>query len=751
MITSPSRFFVSAAALCCVGGSLFAQTPSSFVDPLIGTNPNPTVKVGPAFDTGNVFPGPVCPRGVVAWSPDTSSNKKIAGGYWYPDRKIEDFSLTHFSGRGVPCLKDIGFMPLVQDVGQSPGIDWTQTAASFSHANESASAGYYSVKFDNGIQTELTATVRTGMARIAFPAQAAARMLLIRANGSISVQGDEVSGWENGRGRPKVYFFAQFQHPFKAVRTWAEDKIGDAASAQGKNSGAILTFDASAEPVVQIRVGLSYTSPENAKSNLAEENEGWDFGAVRKAAASLWDRELGRIEVEGGTKEQNTVFYTALYHFMIHPNILEDANGQYLGMDEKVHTVEKGHHQYQNIPAWDEHRSHSPLFAILTPSQSGDMLQSLVNYAQQDASVRPEGGGMPRWEQINFNSGGMVGDGDDTIIATSYAFGATGFDTKAAFAAMDKGASQPGTTSDGRKVRDGLDVYASLGYVPDKAAVTLEYCTDDFSLSQFAGAMGDKRKALMYFNRAQNWKNLFDPATGYIWPRLADGTWAPGFAPRSGHGFTEGSAAQYLWLVNFNYRGLIDKMGGNEKTVARLDEFFTKTNAGMSSPFAYMGNEPCEEAPWVYDFASAPWRTQNVVRRIQTELFTTEPGGIPGNDDAGSLSSWYVFSALGLYPEIPGVAGFVVGSPLFPKATIHLENGKTIRIIGKNAAPANPYVQALKLNGASYASPWIPWARVSGGAVLDFDLASTPSQWGKDPQLAPPSFDAQPEHSAPAK
>ena len=731
-------------ALLCSAVWLQAQEapPASYVDPLIGTAPNPTVKIGYAFDTGNVFPGAVCPRGVLAWSPDTTHNRNIAGGYWYPDGKIEDFSLTHFSGRGVPCLKDIAFMPVLQVTGTSPGTDWQQYAADFSHGNESASPGYYRVKFDNGLQTELAATTRTGLARFSFPAQATATLLL-RANGAVVVSGSEVSGRADWKvNRPKVYFVAQFAQPIKSAKTWVADQVGDARTAEGMSSGAILTFDTSSNSVVQVRVGISYTSLENARDNLGRENTDWDMDAMRKSAVALWNQELQRVQVEGGTEEQKKIFYTALYHCFMHPNYLEDANGQYLGMDLNVHAVAKGHHQYQNIPAWDEHRSHSPLMAILAPQESSDVMQSLVNYAQQDMSVRPEGGGLPRWEQVNTNSGGMVGDGDNTIVATSYAYGAADFDIESAWKAMDRGASQPGITSDGHKVRDGLQEYTTLGYVPEKAAITLEYCNDDFALSRLALSLGHADKAKAYLERAQNWKNLFDSSTGFIRPRLAAGGWIDGFSAGSGKGFIEGTAAQYVWLVNFNLRSLIGKMGGNEKTVARLDHFFTKTNTGLRGDLAYMGNEPCEETPWVYDFASAPSRAQEVVRRVQTELFTAQPSGIPGNDDAGSLSSWYVFSALGLYPEIPGVPGFVVGSPVFPKATIHLGNGKTILITGKNAAPAAPFVQNLALNGQHWDSPWIPWSALSQGAVLDFDLGTKASSWGNDPHQAPPSFDA---------
>jgi predicted alpha-1,2-mannosidase len=715
-----------------------------FVNPFIGTEPNPYTKEGYSFDTGNVFPGAVCPRGMLAWSPDTTHAKEIAGGYWYPDRAIEDFSLTHFSGRGVPCLKDIPFMPVILPVNDSPGLNWSRFAATFSHTNESASPGYYCVKFDNGIETELTVTPRTGLARFTFPAQSPAT-LLIRADSSISIGSKEVTGFHDGKiggGNRSytIYFAAQFDRPFQSAKTWNENVVSNQLSAENKSCGAILTFDTATNPVVLARVGISYVSIENARENLARENAAWDFSAVRQKAEADWNAVLNRIQVEGGTEAQKQTFYTALYHCFMHPNLLDDCDGEYPGMDLKVHTVKSGHHQYQNIPAWDQWRSYAPLIAILAPDQSSDIMQSLVNYAQQDASIRTNGGGLPRWEQVNRNSGGMVGDGDDAIIASAYAFGARQFDAKAALIAMDKGASKPQTTSDGHRVREGLVDYMKLGYLPEEAAITLEYCNQDFAVSQFAKALGDRKKYVAYQNRAQNWKNLFDNTTGYIRPRKADGSWVGNFSPKSDDGFVEGTAAQYVWMVNFNLRDMIEKMGGDEKAVERLDHFFANVNSGLNADTAYMGNEPCEETPWVYDFAGAPSHTQEVVRRIQNELFTGRPSGLPGNDDAGALSSWYVFSALGFYPEIPGVGGLVVGSPLFPKATVHLENGKTIQILGESASSKNPYVQSLKVNGRNYKSLWIPWPVLSKGATLIFNLGDKPSTWGEKPGQAPPSF-----------
>lgn len=740
----------TAGLFCSICAATASELPlTQYVNPLIGTDPNPYTHFGYAWDTGNVFPGAVVPRGMLAWSPDTTHANKIAGGYWYPDQMIEGFSLTHFSGRGVPCLKDFPFMPTLMSVMGSPGTNWTQFAAAFSHTNESASSGCYRVRMDNGIEIELTATPRTGFARFDYPAHSTAT-LLIRADGSVSIHDNEVSGFHDakiggGRRPYSIYFVAEFDRPFQHVGTWLGEKFCNEAVATGKSCGAVLTFDTATNLIVQVRVGISYVSIANARANLDAENPTWDFAFVQQKATSAWNKILNRIQVEGGTFAAKQIFYTALYHCFIHPNLLDDANGDYPGMDGKIHSVESGRHQYQNIPGWDQYRSLAPLAAILTPKVSSDIMQSLVNYAQQDAGVRANGGGLPRWEQVNRNSGGMVGDGDDIIIASAHAFGARNFDVKGALAAMVKGASQPGTTSDGAEVREGLQDYLTLGYVPGAVSATLEYCTADFALAQFAEALGDREKHSGYLGRAQNWTNLFDTTTGLMLPRNADGSRAKdlqqGLVTDMKQGFVEASPEQTVWMLNFNLPDLINRMGGAKNVTVRLDKFFTRLNSGMRADTAYMGNEPGEGIPWIYDFAGSPARTQEVVRRIQTELFTDQPGGLPGNDDAGAISSWYVFSALGLYPEIPGVAGFVTGSPVFPKAAIRLEDGKTIQIVGKNASRENRLVQGVKLNGQDWQGPWIPWSAIEKGGNIIFDLGSQTSSWGQHANQIPQAFD----------
>ena len=733
---------------------------TQFVNTFIGTDPAaPDYGLGNA--AGDTPPGAAYPFGMVLWSPDTT---RSAGGYRYNQNTIKyGFSLTHFSGRGVSCYQDIPFMPTIGPLTDSPGTNWTHYGSTFSHGepNESASPGYYGVNLDAyGIRADLTVTARTGFAKFAFPPSVDSTVL-VNAGGSAhtnsdsgtgvaivepdQVTGSAVSGNCGGSFTYKVYFAAQFDRPFAAFGTWNGDTItSGSASSDGSKSGAYLVFDTTSDSVVQVKVGLSFVSVENAQQNLADENPSCDFEMVRSQADAAWNARLNSIQVQGGTVDEKTVFYTALYHALIHPSVFSDSNGQYIGFDNQIHQAD-GFTQYHNFAGWDNYRSEMPLLAVIAP-EAGDMMQSLVNDAQQDPS-----GGLPRWEHANTNSGGMVGDSQDVVIATVYAFGATNFDTLGALAAMDKGASVAGIKSGGHTVREGLSDYLNLGYVSRSASRTLEYVNDDFAISQFAQALGRSDLHDLYLARAQNWRNLLDPDAvdnrgyhTYIVPRNSDGSFFS-FDPTSESGFTESDAAQYVWMVPFNMRGLFDAMGGNDQAVQRLDFHFTELNAGPKSEFAFMGNEPELKSPWAYDFAGAPWRTQDVVRRIILELYSNLPGGVPGNDDGGAMGSFVVLSSIGLFPDIPGVAGFVVGSPLFSSVTVNLASGSMLQINAPDASDENRYVQSLTLNGHDYNSPWIPWDAVENGAELDFTLGNNPNvNWGGDPAAAPPPFDAPP-------
>jgi len=724
---------------------------TQYVNPFVGTSPGGT-QFGGAGDSGNTFPGAAYPFGMVQWSPDTTT--RLAGGYTYADTQIKDFSLTHFSGRGCTVYQDIPITPFVGVPTMSPANNPLRYATSFTHADELAQPGYYRVALRQlGVTAELTSTLHTGVGRFTFPPSNAATLLL-NVGGSINGVSaaavtvnpalGEVTGYATsmvgcGPNPYTIYFAARFDRPFSGYGAWDGASVTPGATARtGAGVGAYVSFDTTSQPVVNAQVAVSFVSVANAQDNLAREtppqpDASQRFDTARQAARAAWNVRLNGIRIAQGTLAQLMTFYTALYHVFFHPNVFSDANGQYLGFDGKVHSVAPGHAQYENITTWDGYRSQVRLLALLAPAETSDIAQSLVNDARQGD------GHLPRWEQANADSHGMNGDGAAPYIASAYAFGATQFDTAGALSAMLHGQAL---------VREGLSDYRSLGYVAattmfNSAAITLEYSNDDFAIAQFAQALGGAANQAItqkYLRRATNWRTLFNAQSGYIQPRNADGSWAAGFSPTSDAGFQEGDAAQYTWMVPFDLPTLAARLGGDAVMISRLDTFFTQLNAGPSSPYAFMGNEPTFEAPWEYDFVGAPSHTQQVVRRIELSLFNATPSGLPGNDDSGALSSWYVFAALGLYPEVQGVGGFVVGSPLFTSATVRLANGKALRILAPAAAPATPYVGALTLNGQPTTHLWLPWSALSGGATLTFALTARPTTWGSAPTDAPPIF-----------
>jgi predicted alpha-1,2-mannosidase len=751
---------VSAVAQAQGGDSDFTR----YVNPLIGTGQGaPDYNMGSAG--GNTPPGASFPFGMALWSPDTTNQ---SGGYRFEHNSINGFSLTHFSGRGISCWQDLPFMPIPGPVGASPGTNWAAYASTFSHANEAspnnerATPGFYGVKLDSGVGVDLTVTQRTGFARFTFPAPGNGTLLVssggsangnwgntwVRINGDRQIYGAVTSGNCGGWFSYTVYFVALFDQPFISSGTWNGPAVGpDLKESAGPQSGAYLTFDIGSNSVVRVKVGLSFVSFTNAYDNLTSENPGWDFDVVRDRAGAAWNQRLKSIQVGGDRDssaavmdDQTTVFYTALYHASIHPSTFSDVNGEYLGFDGRVHHTDRT--QYHNIPAWDFQRSLVPLLAITAPDIASDLAQSLVNDAQQDP-----GGGMPRWVHAATDSCGMFGDGSSKVVATGYAFGARNFDVRGALAAMIRGATQPGTTSSGCPVREGLADYLGLGYVSTatwgSVSRTLEYATSDFSIAQFANALGDTVNYKTFLKSAQSWRNLVH--NSYIVPRQPTGAFVvSGVGPDgcSGDAFVEGSQGQYGFMVRFNALGLFDAMGSRSVAIGRLDRHFQQLNAGPCSEFAFMGNEVSLKTPWMFAFAGAPWKTQAVVRRILLELYSNSPGGMPGNDDGGVLSSWVVLASIGLYPQISGVGGFVVGSPIFSRVTMTLQNGGTIHIDAPAASAEKMYVQNLRINGQDHGSSWIPWNMISKGGAIEFVLGVSPNKgWGGQAEAAPPSYD----------
>lgn len=732
--------------------------PAQYVNTLVGTD-----------NDGNTFPGATVPFGMVQLSPDTTRG----GFYHYRDKAIRGFSLTHLSGAGCPAYADLPFMPVTSPVKSSPATNADDYAAGFSHRGEEAAPGYYRVALDTGAEVELSATSRTGFAVVNYPAGSEAG-LLFNAGGSANGDSDsavEIVGDEQVTGQATsgafcdsktsytIYFAARFDRPFRSFGTWAGANIMHGTrAAKGKQAGVFLSFDPSQARTVKIKVGVSFVSRENARLNLAAENKGWDFGAVRRSARDTWNDRLGRISVEGGTRAEREVFYTALYHALISPNVFSDVNGEYAGFDRKVHNA-RPRTQYANFSDWDTYRTVVQLHALLAPRETADMMQSLVVDAD-------ESGWLPKWPMANDVTAVMGGDNPVPLISTAYAFGARSFDARAALRYMLKGATQPGTGVHGYAERPRLAEYLARGYVPltsfqwdngmtGATSASLEYVTDDFCVAQLAGALGDVHTRAAFMRRAQNWQKLFDPETGFIRPRRASGVFLEGFDPDSvaphsevpwdksaQAGFEEGNTWQYTWMIPHNYRGLFNAIGDDAEVTRRLDKFFTKL-VGWGQPYFNIGNEPSFVSPYAYTWAGAPWRTQATVRRIMAEIFKPTPGGLPGNDDLGATSAWYVWGALGLYPAIPGVGGFVVSSPLFPAATIRLGDGRRLRVIARGALADGIYVRSLTLNGAPYTRAWLPVAalRPNMTTTLAFMLSARPNiDWGARTADAPPSF-----------
>ncbi|HJQ31305.1 MAG TPA: GH92 family glycosyl hydrolase [Pyrinomonadaceae bacterium] len=745
---------------------------AAYVNPFVGTGNSPLPDYLGGNASGNTFPGATLPFGMVQFSPDTERGfgPDYRGSYAYDDTGVRGFSLTHLSGPGCPIFGDVPFMPVVGGVKTSPATDPGAYVAKFSHDRERASPGFYEVTLDSGVRVSLTATTRTGFGVFSFPQGSDATLLVNvsrnatgvqeaewRVEGDRQLSGSVASGGFCGaRNRYVVYFAAEFERPFSSFGIWEGERVLPGVSpAKGNKTGGFVTFAAAPSNVVRIKVGVSYVSVENARANLRAESAGWDFERARNAARARWNEALSRMEARGGAEGERRVFYTALYHALLHPTTFSDADGSYLGFDERVHRA-PGRTQYTNFSGWDIYRSQIPLVALLFPEEASDMAQSLVNAAEQ-------GGALPLWPVANDESGAMYGDPSTVSIASAYALGARGFDTRAALRVMIRNANDPAAKSRTYAARPGLADYLKYGYVPmeqkglrGSPSVALEYETADFALAQFAKAQGDPKTQREMMRRAQWWTRLFDPVNKYIRGRWRDGSWLPGFDFKemlykpelpwrydSHKSYVEGNAAQYTWMIPHNLRGLFERIGGNEVVIKRLDTFFTEFNAGPDRPYFFIGNEPVFPVPWAYNYAGQPWKTQHITRRVLTELFTDTPGGIPGNDDLGATSSWVVFAAAGLYPSVPGVGGFSLNSPLFPEIDVRMgRTGRVLKIVGEGAAARAPYVQELRLNGAQFESTWLPFDKFERGATLQFKLSDQPNtSWATQPSAAPPSFD----------
>ncbi|HEX4791818.1 MAG TPA: GH92 family glycosyl hydrolase [Actinospica sp.] len=703
---------------------------------------------------GNTFPGAEYPYGMVQWSPDTLPNNNAGGGYGYTDTTLDGYSLTHVSGPGCGAAGDVPILPVT---GALPsGTDPNNVTTSLDHTNEVAQAGYYSAQSngpDNTITSQFTATTHSSMGRFTFPSTTAAGFD-IKLQGSqntdtadsATIVGDnEISGSvtsgdfcgeqvNDGQSQLyTIYFDITIDQPFTTSQVIT-------ASGKTDPSAVYVAFDTTSNPVVQSKVGISFVSTADAKQNWQTENPGWNFNSVKSAAQSSWNKLLGKIRVSGDTYAKTQEFYSLLYKDFIQPNVTSDVNGEFMGADEKVHTLAKGQKdQYGIYSGWDIYHSLAQLQAMLDPTAASDQAQSQVNYYSED-------GVFQQWGYYQANNYVMVGDPEDSIISDYYAFGGKSFDTKTALADMVKEAT---TTNDARPA-EGLE--QKYGYIPEDGtygccnahgvvATMLENDTSDLALSNFAASLGDKTDAAKLEQSANNWENTFDPNNNLLTARYENGQFEQGVTPTTQQNnepdYVEGDAIEYMWDVPNNYQALFNLLGGDSKVVPELQSYLSQPNG--NGVYDEVANEFDLGEQYALDYAGDPAGTQAAVHNIETTVYKPGPSGLDNNDDLGAESSQYVWEMLGLYPENPGSDTLLLNSPGFAHEEIALSNGRTINV---NAPNANNeyYVKGLSINGKSDQKLYTSYSDLSRGATLDWTLSSKPTSWGSAPQDAPPSY-----------
>lgn len=769
------------------GRTLLAQeNPVDYVNPFIGTD-----------FFGHTFPGPCLPFGMVHLSPDVHTQGwTYAAGYVYPESSIMGFSHTHWSGVGMVSDGEILLMPAtgqkLQTLPGSPENPDEGYRSRFDHADEVAVPGYYAVFLkDEQVKAELTATKRAGFHRYTFPESRHARIILDlghQIGTSVSEELSELRILNNNRiegaksaGLGKVYFVAEFSKPFLYYGTFDNDyKTPESGGSiwpykngeTGKNIGAFVTFLTSANEQILVKVGISYTGVEGARKNLQAEIPGWDFDGVKNEARLVWNKELSRIRIAGASPDQKEIFYTAMYHSLLAQYISQDVDGRYMGSDKKIHEA-NGFDFYGSFSCWDTYRSQHPLLTLIAPDHVNDFIRSI------EAKTSTYGW-LPAQHFMNVFGEAMVGDHLIPIIVDAWQKGFRDYDVKFLYGAMrTKALTEPKPPVPSHAGRSGLKDYMALGYTPvdsvtESVPNTLELAYDDWCIAQLAQALGKKDDSDLFVKRAGNYQNLWDQETQFMRPRKADGSWLEAlngreqeivkegdhayyryFDPllvgrRPNRHYTESNAWQYIWSVQHDVQGLINLFGSNRAFTAKLDTFFEMSPhitppkyvgvVGTIGQYVH-GNQPSHHVAYLYNYAGEPWKTQFRVRQIMEELYRPGPGGLCGNEDMGSLSSWYVLSALGFYPVTPGEPVYAIGSPLFGEASLDLGNGKTFIVEALNNAPANRYIQSASLNGIPITRTWLSHKEIINGGILSFKMGPEPNKkWGAGKADVPPSM-----------
>lgn len=784
-----------AAALltpAAAAASTTVEHPTAYVDPMIGTTHGGNTYPGAVAPYGMIAWSPTSTTG-------DQTNTAAANGYEYNATRMRGLSLTHVNGAGCApgAAGDVPIMPFVGDVTTSPSADTKDAvyAADFKHENESATPGRYRVGLDSGASADLAVSERAGVADFAFPADKPAN-LLFRVSNSLNGSEDahididtahrKVTGWvltgafcgrranggtNNRKSYYKLYFSASFDRAFSSTGTWKDGSLSPGsvtgsggegyatgADRAGRGSGGWVGFDTSSDNDVRMRLGISYVSLAGAENNLSKEiAPRAGVAAVAKDTARAWDRELRSVRIRGGTTARRTTFYTALYHSLMQPNLISDTDGRYPGMDGAPHRIGRGQQaQYSNFSGWDQYRAQIQLLAVLKPKVAGDFAQSLYNFSRQN------GGIWDRWVHVSGATHVMTGDPTAATLATFYAMGVRNFDYRGAFDSLARQATVPtpddlsdaGCPGQCTGQRPNLAQYLISHYAPQDvchcwggAAETLEDAVADSALAKWAKLLGRTEEAAAFTDRASWWRNVFNPTAtadgGYVQARNVDGSWVTPFSPGSDRGFAQGTSATYTWMVPQDVQGLAEAMGGRDTAARRLDGFFHTADGSWSvrggDALRYdPTNEPGIHAPWLYNALGQPWKTQDTVREILDTVYGTGPAGLPGNDDLGTMSAWYVFSALGLYPQTPGSATMLLGSPLFPQAVISRAGRGDITISAPAADSTHRFISGVSVNGRDTDRSWTDSRLVTSGGSLGYRLADRPdTSWATSPDGLP--------------
>lgn len=714
-----------------VGIVSFSQTINyeAYVNPFIGTGGH-----------GHTFPGATVPFGMVQLSPDTRIDGSWDGcsGYHYSDSIIYGFSHTHLNGTGCSDYGDIMFMPFI---GEST-VNNKNYSSQFSHSNEKASAGYYSVKLNNGVFVELTSTTRVGVHRYTYPQNKQAHIILdlthrdktvesyIKVTGPRTIEGFRRSeAWAKDQ---YIYFVAEFSEDFTSETFINDTSLNNQSTKNnlfsGQNVKTIFSFATTKKPIL-LKVGVSNVSVGGAKKNMLQEMPDLDFGKTKSNAEVLWHKELSKIEIGSSDVEKLTVFYTSLYHAMLQPNIAMDVDGMYRGRDNNIHKAE-GFSYYSVFSLWDTFRAAHPLFTIIDQKRTSDYINTFLAQYEQ-------GGRLPVWELASNETDCMIGYHAVSVMADAMVKGIKGFDYNKAFEASKHSAMLDHL---------GLKAYKQNGVItiddePESVSKTLEYAYDDWCIAQMANLLGKTTDYDYFIKRSQNWKNTFDPSIGFMRPKK-NGDWLKPFDPSEvNNNFTEGNAWQYSFFVPHNIYGLVDMMGGAKVFEKKLDDLFSvdsKTTGreqaditGLIGQYAH-GNEPSHHMAYLYNYIGKPFKAQKRIRQILSDFYKNTPDGLIGNEDCGQMSAWYVLSSMGFYPVCPGSLYYELGSPIFPSCNIHLENGKTINLFTKNYTDKNYFVSKILLNDKSLSGSSISYPEsvsktgMMNGIKLSFEMSPLP-------------------------